>query len=43
MAADDVDDVELAAMWETWTLGAREWLRNYCLGIQEKLPEAKDD
>jgi hypothetical protein len=37
-AADEVNDSDLAAQWDTWCVGAREWLRNLCLGIQEEIP-----
>ncbi len=37
-AARDANNEELAVMWQNWCLGAREWLRNQCLGIDEKLP-----
>ncbi len=40
-AAEEVNDVDLAGMWDEWSLGAREWLRNLCLGIDEKIPEPK--
>jgi hypothetical protein len=38
-ACEEVSDIELAELWETWCLGTREWLRNLCLGIDEKIPE----
>jgi aminopeptidase YwaD len=37
-AADEANDPELAGHWESWCTGAREWLRNLCLGIDEKIP-----
>jgi hypothetical protein len=39
--AEELEDPELAALWEDWCLGTREWLRNLCLGIDEKIPRAK--
>jgi hypothetical protein len=40
--AAGVQDFELAERWETWCRGTREWLRNLCLGIEERLPEPKE-
>jgi hypothetical protein len=37
-AANEIEDVALAVHWEEWCLGAREWLRNQCLGIDEEIP-----
>ena len=37
-AATEVNDGDLAGLWEEWSDGAREWLRNLCLGIDEKIP-----
>ena len=37
-AATEFNDKELAELWEEWSNGAREWLRNLCLGIDEKIP-----
>lgn len=37
-AAKEIEDVALAVHWEEWCLGAREWLRNQCLGIDEEIP-----
>jgi hypothetical protein len=39
--ARKVNDPELVLLWEEWCAGTREWLRNLCLGIDEKLPESK--
>jgi len=39
-AAMDAGDEDLAALWQNWSLGARAWLRNHCLGIDEGLPQA---
>ena len=36
--ATEVNDEVLAELWEDWSDGAREWLRNLCLGIDEKIP-----
>ena len=36
--AMEFNDGELAKLWEEWSIGAREWLRNLCLGIDEKIP-----
>ena len=33
---------ELAGRWKDWSLGARQWLRNHCLGIDEDLPEPRE-
>jgi hypothetical protein len=38
---EDAGDIELAEMWDTWCVGTREWLRNLCLGIDEKIPAPK--
>ena len=35
------EDIDLAEMWDTWCVGTREWLRNLCLGIDEKIPQPK--
>ena len=40
-AALQAEDEDLAQSWRDWCRGAREWLRNECLGIDEKLPEAR--
>ena len=40
-ACEDVEDIDLAEMWDTWSVGTREWLRNLCLGIDEKIPGGK--
>jgi hypothetical protein len=40
-ACEEARDIELAELWETWCLGTREWLRNLCLGIDEKIPEPR--
>ncbi len=37
-AAEDHDEEGLVVHWEEWCLGAREWLRNECLGIREEIP-----
>ncbi len=37
-AALAVEDEELDALWESWCIGSREWLRNHCLGITERIP-----
>ena len=37
-AARDHGEDELAECWEEWCVGARQWLRNECLGIQEEIP-----
>jgi aminopeptidase YwaD len=37
-AAEEVSDQVLAEQWTDWCVGAREWLRNLCLGIDEKIP-----
>jgi hypothetical protein len=37
-SAEEVGDADLMRMWKTWCRGAREWLRNHCLGIEEPLP-----
>ena len=37
-AAMEVNDEPLATLWKEWAIGAREWLRNLCLGIDEKIP-----
>ena len=37
-AAEEFQDEDLAILWDDWCEGAREWLRNECLGIDEKLP-----
>jgi aminopeptidase YwaD len=37
-AAEDVENEELVALWRLWCLGARDWLRKECLGIDEDLP-----
>ncbi|MEW6072526.1 MAG: hypothetical protein AB1726_08035 [Planctomycetota bacterium] len=37
-AATAAADQELAGMWRDWCRGARQWLRNLCLGIDEDLP-----
>jgi hypothetical protein len=37
-AARAEDNGEIAALWESWCLGSREWLRNQCLGIEEEIP-----
>ncbi len=42
-AAREEEDEELAEQWEQWCRGARQWLRNLCLGIDEELPEPKRD
>jgi hypothetical protein len=39
--ATEVKDSELAERWEDWCFGTREWLRNQCLGLDEKLPQPK--
>lgn len=38
-AAEEVNDPDMALRWEDWCHGTREWLRNYCLGINEPLPK----
>ncbi len=40
-AAEDAENVQVADQWEEWCHGAREWLRNLCLGIDEKIPRDK--
>ena len=40
-AALAAGDDELAVQWRTWCRGARGWLRNLCLGIDEELPESR--
>jgi hypothetical protein len=40
-AAKDASDSGLAEAWEEWCFGTREWLRNLCLGIDEKLPQPR--
>ena len=42
-AARDIEDKELEVLWELWCRGAREWLRNHCLGIDEAIPASEDD
>ena len=37
-AAEEAAVEGLAESWRAWCLGAREWLRNLCLGIDEPLP-----
>ncbi|MFT5461638.1 MAG: aminopeptidase YwaD [Planctomycetota bacterium] len=39
--AESENDPELAQMWKDWGHGARQWLRNLCLGIDEELPEPR--
>jgi hypothetical protein len=38
---EEFEDIDLAEMWDTWSVGTRVWLRNLCLGIDEKIPEPK--
>jgi aminopeptidase YwaD len=40
--AEEINDPVLAKQWEDWCGGTREWLRNLCLGIDEKLPKPKE-
>jgi aminopeptidase YwaD len=40
-ACEDAEDIDLAEMWDSWSVGTREWLRNLCLGIDEKIPVPK--
>jgi hypothetical protein len=40
-AAKEVGDAKLETGWHEWCVGTREWLRNLCLGIDEKLPQPK--
>lgn len=37
-AAEEAGVEGLGDDWRAWCFGAREWLRNLCLGIQEPLP-----
>jgi len=37
-AAQKAGNDELVGQWQAWCLGAREWLRNQCLGIEEEIP-----
>lgn len=39
--AMEFKDPEQAERWEEWCFGTREWLRNLCLGIEEKIPQSK--
>ena len=41
VAAVCAEDEETAELWQEWCRGSREWLRNLCLGIDEKLPEPR--
>jgi len=41
-AAREVENADHEALWELWCRGAREWLRNECLGIDEELPATDD-
>ena len=38
---EEHSDIDLAEMWDAWSDGTREWLRNLCLGIDEKIPVPK--
>ena len=40
-AAREEEEEDLAEQWERWCRGARQWLRNLCLGIDEELPDPK--
>ena len=35
------EDEDLVQMWNDWGRGARQWMRNLCLGIDEPLPEPR--
>jgi len=37
-AAEEAEEDHLVQLWREWCLGAREWLRNLCLGIDETIP-----
>ncbi|HEX6882924.1 MAG TPA: M28 family peptidase [Planctomycetota bacterium] len=39
--ATEFKDSEQAERWEEWCFGTREWLRNHCLGIDEKIPKTR--
>jgi len=41
-AAREVEDQGLEALWAIWCDGARNWLRQLCLGTDESLPESGD-
>jgi hypothetical protein len=40
-AAADAGSPETAERWRSWCLGAREWLRNQCLGSAEPIPPSE--
>ena len=41
-AATEEEDPELQQEWNLWSRGARQWLRNLCLDIDEPLPADPD-
>ncbi|MEX1024601.1 MAG: M28 family peptidase [Planctomycetota bacterium] len=42
-AALDAKEADVARAWEAWARGARAWLRNLCLGIDEPLPTPEEE
>ena len=39
-AAEAAKNPKLATQWREWCKGARGWLRNQCLGIEEGIPDS---